>query len=214
MKQLLHKEFRLVLHPTSVLFLLLSALLLVPNYSYYITFFYTALGLFFTCLNSRERHDIAFSIALPVRKRDLVRARFGLALCMEALQLLFCVPFALLRSTYQPGNQLGIEANAAFFGSSLVLLGLFHLVFFPLYFGNPDKVGRAFLWGSGVIWGYILAAEASVHIVPFARTALDTLDPAMRPVQWLALFIGALVFFLLTWGAYRKSVRRFEALDL
>ena len=53
MKQLLQKELALTLHPTSVLFLALSALLLVPGYPYYITFFYTGLGIFFTCLNGR-----------------------------------------------------------------------------------------------------------------------------------------------------------------
>ena len=47
MKQLLYKEFRLVTHPLLPFFLLLSAMLLIPAYPFYVVFFYTTLGLFF-----------------------------------------------------------------------------------------------------------------------------------------------------------------------
>ena len=50
MKELLKKEFTLALHPTGWLFLGLSAMVLIPNYPYYVIFFYTGLALFFTCL--------------------------------------------------------------------------------------------------------------------------------------------------------------------
>lgn len=43
---LLKKEWKLVMMPVPLLFLLLSALVLVPNYPYYVTFFYTTLGIF------------------------------------------------------------------------------------------------------------------------------------------------------------------------
>ena len=44
MKHLLYKEWRLAMHPTALLFLPLSAMLLIPNYPYYVIFFYTSLG--------------------------------------------------------------------------------------------------------------------------------------------------------------------------
>ena len=46
MKELLKKEISLVLHPTNWLFLALSALVLVPNYPYYVTFLYGAGDIF------------------------------------------------------------------------------------------------------------------------------------------------------------------------
>ena len=46
MAELMKKELKLVLHPMNIVFLALSALLLVPNYPYYVTFFYTTLGIF------------------------------------------------------------------------------------------------------------------------------------------------------------------------
>ena len=47
MKNLLLKEYRLAMHPTVLIFLALSAMLLIPSYPYYVVFFYTALGVFF-----------------------------------------------------------------------------------------------------------------------------------------------------------------------
>ena len=58
MKNLLRKELVLALHPTAPLFLALSAMLLIPNYPYLVAFFYTGLGVFFTCLNGRENDDV------------------------------------------------------------------------------------------------------------------------------------------------------------
>ena len=95
MKTLLYKEFRLASHPTTFLFPLLSAMLLIPNYPYYVVFFYTTLGIFFVCLSGRENHDIFYTMLLPVEKRSLVRARMLFAVCMEAVQLVLAVPFAL-----------------------------------------------------------------------------------------------------------------------
>lgn len=81
---------------------------------------------------------------LPVTKREMVRARFLLVLSVEALQVLVCVPFMLLRASYgSVKNAVGIEANAAFLGLSLVLLGLFNRIFFPMHYKNAYDLGKA-----------------------------------------------------------------------
>ena len=50
MKNLMRKELLLAMHPASVLFLLLSAMLLIPNSPYSVICFYTCLGT--GCTNS------------------------------------------------------------------------------------------------------------------------------------------------------------------
>ena len=215
MKHLLNKEFRLALHPTNLLFLMLSAMLIIPNYPYYVTFFYTALGLFFLCLNARETHDIAYSLALPVRTREIVKARIVFATMIELLQVAVAVPFAILRqSTYAPGNQVGMDANIALFGLSLLMLGLFNYRFFTAYYGNPNQVGKAFVLGSTVMFVYIVAAEALAHVLPFFRDQLDTPDTLYLAPKLVVLAIGAAAFALLTCLAFRVSAARFEKLDL
>ncbi|MEG2624491.1 MAG: ABC-2 transporter permease, partial [Clostridia bacterium] len=95
MKNLFYKECRLAAHPTSILFLLLSAMLLIPNYPYLVVFFYTSLAIFFVCLAGRENHDIFYTLSLPVAKRDIVRARFAFSVVLQLAQILIAVPFAV-----------------------------------------------------------------------------------------------------------------------
>ena len=86
MKHLLLKELRLALHPTALIFLGLSAMLLIPSYPYLVVFFYTGLAVFFTCLNGRENKDVTYTLLLPVSKADVVRARFLVVMLLEAAQ--------------------------------------------------------------------------------------------------------------------------------
>ena len=75
MKALMKKEWRLAMMPVPLLFLALSALVLVPNYPYYVTFFYTTLGIFLFFQAARENRDIAYMLLLPVKKQQMVYAR-------------------------------------------------------------------------------------------------------------------------------------------
>ena len=134
---LFKKEWKLVMMPVPLLFLLLSGLVLIPNYPYYVTFFYTTLGIFLMMQSARENRDLYYMALLPVTKREMVKARFSLVLTIEAMQVLVCLPFMLLRASYgEVKNAVGIEANVAFLGFSLVLLGLFNRIFFPMHYKN------------------------------------------------------------------------------
>lgn len=214
MKALLNKELRLAMHPTAPLFLALSALILVPNYPYYVTFFYTCLGIFFICLTGRENQDLFFTLLLPVEKSDLVRARMAAACLLQLAQGVTALAALLARQALDlPGNLAGMDANLAFLGLSYGMLGLFNLVFFPAYFGAPNRVGLAFLKGCAALAVYMLIAEGLTFTVPFFRDVLDT--PALwSPEKGLVLAAGLAVYGLLTWLAFGRSRRRFERLDL
>ncbi|MGM9567264.1 MAG: ABC-2 transporter permease [Clostridia bacterium] len=215
MNRLLQKELRLAMHPASVGFLLLSALLLIPNYPYYVTFFYTSLGVFFICLGGRENKDVEYSLLLPVGKTDAVKARFMTVLLLELGQMLLAVPFAVLRQQMSvPLNQVGIEANLAFFGFSFVMLGLFNLIFFLVYYKDVRKVGKAFVVSSTVVFFYAGVMETLTHIVPFFAERMDTLDPQFLTEKLVVLVVGFLLFALLTFVSYRLSLKNFERQDI
>ena len=215
MRNMLAKEFLRSLHPTAFIFLSLSAMLLIPNYSYYVTFFYTGLAVFFTCLGGRENRDIAFSMNLPVRKSDIVGARFLAVVALESAQITLAIPCAVLRQAMPvPNNQAGIEANIAFFGISLLLLGVFNFAFFVGYYRDVRNVGRSFAISSAAVFLVIVAAEACVHTIPFAKIKLDTMDPAFMTEKLVVLVLGAVCYIVLTLAALRISVRSFERQDL
>lgn len=215
MKDLLKKEFTLALHPTSWLFLGLSAMVLIPNYPYYVIFFYTGLGLFFTCLTGRENQDVLFSLLLPVSRRQVVQARMITAMLLELATLLLTGLFSLLRRALPLGeNAAGMEANLALLGLSLIVLGLGHVAFFGVYYKNVQRVGVAFLWCALAEFLAIGVLEGLAHAAPLFRDRLDTPDPAFLQEKLLTLVLGLAVYGILTAIAYVRAVRNFEKQDL
>ena len=68
MKALLRKEFTLSLFPLPYCFWLLAGLLLIPNYPYFVTFFYAALGVMFLFQYNRENRDLNYMMTLPITR--------------------------------------------------------------------------------------------------------------------------------------------------
>jgi hypothetical protein len=215
MKNLLYKEWKLCMHPAALLFLLLSAMMLIPNYPYLVCFFYTTLGIFFICLTGRENGDIRYSLLLPVKKGDLVRARILLCAGLEGVQILLAIPFCWIRQHMGlPGNQVGADANLALLGYALLLYALFNWVFFTGFYRNVDKIGVPFLKASLVVALYTVLVETLTHIVPLMRDQLDTNDPQNLAPK-LCLVAACLAVYLLSlWGTMRGAGKRFERLDL
>jgi hypothetical protein len=215
MSNLLRKEFKLAVHPTSFIFLLLAPMLLIPNYPYYVAFFYQTLGVFFTFMNGNTTNDVTFTTLLPVRKRDAVKARVITVVVCELLQIVVSIPFAFLRNTLIPvPNAAGMEANAALFGLSLVMLGLFNLVFLPGFYKTAYKTGGPYVWACAAMSVFVILAELVIQLTPALKTALDTVNPAYLPQQMSVLAAGVVLFGILTALASKLSIERFEKLDL
>lgn len=215
MKNLIQKEWRLVVTPVPLLFLLLSGLVLIPSYPYLVTFFYTTLGIFLMMQAARENNDAAFCMLLPLAKRSLVTARFSTVVTLELLQILVCVPFALLRASYgHIGNEVGLEANTALFGIALMQLALFNLTFLPMHYKNGYDLGKPFLLSSIFQFLFILVAEACTHFVPYLSTTCQSYGARDQLSQLPLLLAGAVVYAGGTWLAHRICVKRYEKVDL
>lgn len=212
---LFKKEWKLVMMPVPLLFLLLSGLVLIPNYPYYVTFFYTTLGIFLMMQSARENRDLYYMALLPVTKCEMVKARFSLVLTIEAMQVLACVPFLLLRASYgEVKNAVGMEANIAFLGFSLVLLGLFNRIFFPMHYKNAYDLGKPFVISSITLALGMVILETLQHVLPYLKDVCDSYEAADQLRQLPVLLGGLLIFALLTCRSFSVSVRRFENADL
>lgn len=216
MKDLLYKEFKLAKHPTMYLFLFFGVMLLIPSYPYYVAFFYTCLAVFFIFLTGRENKDVYYTVCLPVRKRDIVRARCAMVAIFELATLLIAVPFALLSMHINPngGNAVGIEPNVAFFGLSLLLFAIFNPLFFTIFYKNAYNAGRAFLWGSSAVFLFIFLAEGALYASPVLKAYLDTADAAMQ-LRQLPVLLGGMLLYVLSWlFTCKRSIALFERVDL
>ena len=215
MKELLIKEYKLALHPTTIIFLSFVAMVMIPNYPYEVNYFYTTLGIFFICLTGRENKDIYYSMLLPICKKDIVKARFLLICSIELLQLLLTVPFVIVKTLCCPlPNQVGMDANVAFFGIGFLLFGIFNLTFLIGYYKDVNRVGSAFGISSILVFVYMAIEIVLVHAVPFLRDYADTTDPQYMGSKIIVLLAGFVLYLVLTLVAYRKSVRMFDAFDL
>jgi len=215
MIKLIKKEFMLAMHPIAPMMLLLSAMLLIPNYPYIVIFFYVSMAIFFTCLSGRENNDVVYSLNLPVAKRNIVKARFAFAIILEFLQMLIMIPFAVLNQTINPtGNQAGMDANTALFAIAFIIYGLFNFVFFSNYYKNVSKVGIAFVKSSVLLFALTGIDVISTKVVPFVKNVLDTSDPEYLLQKAVFLLCGFLAYLILTAITYKKSVVNFEKQDL
>ena len=92
MKSLLFKEIMLSTHPTSIVFVLLGCLVLVPAYPYSLIFMFGCLAPYITFLNGRETNDAWYTALLPVTKREMVMAKCMLTVSFQLLQMLISIP--------------------------------------------------------------------------------------------------------------------------
>ncbi len=217
MKALLIKEFRLAKHPTLFIFPFLGLMLLIPAYPYFVAFIYTCLSVFFIFLQGRENKDIFFTVSLPVSKRDIVKARCSFIAIIELVEILVAVPFAIIGARINPnpnGNEVGIEANVAFFGLVLIMYALFNLVFLPIFYKTAYRAGIALLFGGLAVSIYIIGIEAAIQLVPILKTSLDTADPAFQLAQLPILAAGIVIYALAMLLAYRISANRFAKVNL
>lgn len=216
MKALIYKELKLSMHPTVYIFFALSAMLLIPSYPYYVAFYYTCLSIFFVFLNGRETKDVLFTVLLPIRKRDCVKARLISITLIELIQIALSVPFAVLSTKINPngGNAVGIEPNVAFYGLVLVMYTIFNLVYVPAFYKTAYNIGKPFVKASVLMFLFIAAAESLVHIPTPLKGYLDASDSASQLRQLPVLAAGILIYALGALLTLKLSGKRLEAVDL
>ena len=216
LSKLLKKEFRLCLHPTAPLMMLLSALTLVPNYPYGVMYFYLTLGFFFICLGGRENHDVTYSMTLPVSRRDIVIGRAGLFVLLELIQLVLAGIFVCLRGVILRGapNAAGMDANLVLLANGFLYYSVFHLTFLPAYYKDVNKVGTAFVKSSVAMFVLVVLEIIATHAVPFVRDVLDTPDPAHLGAKLFFFAICAVIYAVVLALSVRLSLRRFARQDI
>jgi|SRR5690625_1773203 len=212
---LLHKEFRLVVPPAYLGVAALTLFNLIPHYPMILGICYFLPTLFIALSEANANKDHEFTISLPVARDEVVLAKHLTVVTVELVQLTALAVVAAFAAQITPeGNVVGMDGNFAFFGFVLISLGLFNLVFLPGYFTTGYRTGRPGVIGAIVFFGSYAAFEVLVAVIPGAADTFDTLEASMAGAQLLVLVFGAVVFGGLTAAAYRKSVARFDRVNL
>lgn len=218
MRALIKKEFSLCLHPTQAIFLLFSLFVFIPNYPYEVMFFFSGLAIFFVCLAARENDDLAFTCTLPVKKRKVALARMLYCMIFQGITLVLAGAFTAVKEVCMPPeaqvNLAGSTANFAFLGYGILLLGVFDAIFFPLYFGNPRKVGVPFVLAGAAQFAIITLLIVLRFTLPLFTEKLCAPDPAFMVEKAAAFAVCAALGAGLTVFSLLYSSARFERTDL
>lgn len=215
MLKLLKKEFTLCMHPTGYIMLAGALFILIPGYPYPVGCFYMGLAIYFICLTARENHDTSYTLTLPVSREEAVRARILLACIIEMAQLILSCLMILLKNAIgnQP-NPAGLDAGVALIGDCFITFAIFNMIFFPVYYRDINKPGRAFVPASVAVFAWITLVTVGTYVIPFLRDVLDTPDPAHMQDKLLFTVGGAGLYVLGTALASARSAKRFAAVDL
>ena len=211
--KLLYKELALAAHPTSIVFAFLGCLVIVPAYPYTVIFMFGCLAPYLTFLYARETNDQWYTAILPITKRESVQGKCMLVISIQLFQLLIAVPSVFLRKILEvENNPVGIDATIAWFGFGLMIYSVFDLIFFPAYYRNGYKAGRAFVMAAIPMLLMMVTVEGAVRFPQL--TWLDSYAPSDCLRQIPFLLIGILCYGCFVTLAYKLSVKRFENVDL
>ena len=218
MKNLIKKEFLLALHPTIFIFLFFAVLIFVPNYPYEVIFFFSALSAYFCCISARENGDLAFTGDLPVKKTHIPLARILVTVGMQCIMLALTGILGAVKSAALPAeqqiNQAGLSANLALVGNGAAILGAFNLVFFPLFYRSPERIGVPFLLAAVVQFLLVGLFLLLRWCTPLFSVTLNGNNAEHTAAKVAALFIGLAAYAAMTALSCFLSMRNFKKVDL
>ncbi len=217
MTKLLNKEFRLAASPLSWIFLIAAGMTLLPGYPILMGAFFICLGIFQSFQNAREANDVLYSVLLPVRKADFVRAKYAFSCCIQLIGFVIMAVLTALRMTVLAdgkayvGNAL-MNATPLFLAFALLVFAAFNMLFIGGYFRTAYKFGMPFL-SFGIATLLLIFIGEALHFVP--GLAFFNTTTGERPgLQFTLLAAAAAVYVLGTLLSCRASMARFEKIDL
>ncbi len=217
MKNLLNKEIKLAASPLSWLFLVFGLMALIPGYPILVCAFFICFGVFQSFQSGRENNDILYTVLLPVRKTDTVKAKYAFTSLIQMLGLVVAAAATLLRMLLLPdaapyaANPM-MNANQAFLAYMLLIFAAFNVIFLGGFFKTAYKFGKPFVLF--IIVSFVMAGVAEVlHHIP-GLTFLNATAPLTDPVMWGILGAAAVIYLIATLLSCKVAMKRFERVDM
>ena len=219
MKNLLLKEFKLCFLPINYIFLIFAVMLIIPNYPCYVSFFYLLLNTFWIFKNGDLNKDLQYSLILPIRKSDIVKARVMSVAIYEIVFFILSIPFAILNHKLVPqGNNAGINSNFAFYGLVMIVLTISRFCFFTIYYKKAEKHEKPLVVSFVVYFVIYFIFECPIWMIKTGKLQafafLDKVDMASLIMQLPILIFGIIFYILGFILTYKVSAKEFEKVNL
>lgn len=216
MKKLFYKEMKLTANSLSYWFIAFSAMTMIPRYPILVGTFFICLGIFYTYQQTREYDDITYTVMLPVKKQDVVTAKYLFVLFIEFIAFILCTLLTVIRMKVS-GNVAPyaikelMNANVAYLGYIIIIFAIFNSIFLAGFFKTAYKIGKPFVIFC-IVSSIVIVVGEVLHHIP----GLESLnEPSNLSIPQVVIFvIGVIIFILYTWFSYKKAIKDFEEIDL
>ncbi len=205
----------------------------IPNYPVYIGPFYITLSIMMTFALNQASHDILYTVLLPVRKIDTVKARFLYCGLLEIASLLCGAIAAVVRYLgHFPENSSGIGLTVAYFGLQLIIFAIFNFIFLGNVYKNPVKPGLRYLVAGIVYFITYALCELPVWIYKGVQNkitkGMDVEISGLAKVGYyftnmeggnltrqLIILLGGFLIFAGSWLiTFHRAAKQFEKYDI
>lgn len=205
----------------------------IPNYPMYVGPFYILLCIMLTFAMNQSSHDILYTVLLPVRKIDVVKARYLYSAMLEFFALACALVGGLVRYlVHYPANKAGIEIGICYFGLQLILLALFNLIYLGNVYKDPLKTGVKFLFSAIAYFVGLAVCELPVWVYFAMRGKLAAGEISQLPglaklgmifishdsqyiIAQLGVLAAGILIYLLSWCiSFRRGSRQFDKYDM
>ena len=207
---------KLTANPLSYWFIVFSAMTMIPRYPILVGSFFICLGIFYTYQQVREYDDITYTVMLPVKKQDVVTAKYLFVLFIECIAFILCLFLTIMRMRFLGDaapyvtNQL-MNANATYLGYIMLVFATFNSIFLAGFFKTTYKIGKPFILFCVVTTVIVFMGEI-LHHIPGLESLNDSSN--LNVPQIVILLFGVAMFKLCTWFSYQKAIKDFERIDL
>lgn len=231
MKNLFYKEIKLSLHPLCYLLIAVFSLeALSPGIPGGITFLYTVViytFLFIGVNKAASTNDLFYTLNLPIRKKDVIKARLISVGFLQIIMFIFTFALLLINELiFMPDimatdpsqlngtiESIGATQGIAFLGLGLITYAFADTVFFSIFYRTGKSIVAATLISPFVALGCALV----FGILPAKLIGLDVLTVGSPNANYLIqiafLLVGAALYigsrFLIT----NKCAKYLERLD-
>ncbi len=217
MKNLLNKEIKLSASKLTFLFILFGLMTLLPGYPILVGAFFISFGIFHSFQAGRENGDILYSVLLPTAKADVVKSKFAFCIFIEACAfvlmtvLTFC-RMTVLSDAFVYRTNAMMNANLVFLAFALLIFGIFNLIFVGGFFKTAYDYGKPFIRFIIIAFLVITVAE-TLHHLP-GMEAINAFGFDSIVLQLIIFSIGLMCYIIMTRTAIKRSVDRFDKIDL
>ncbi len=227
MKNLIYKELKLAVHPICYLLIMCFPLMvLIPSYPLVASFIYCASCypiLFLGANKGQQSNDLLYTALLPVRKKDIVKARIytcAILLAIATLITIILLPFcsmtheALKATVEEQGSSADVGLEAGEFGSIMgfVLFSfvVYDAIFFLCYYKNGKRIALPTFVG---ILAFTILSITPTTVLPSSIPGYEELFH--NPLVQVCMVIGGLMIYVFGhYLIYKKASDFLEKVDL